>query len=489
MNQINPGASAPVSEFVEWDDEVMGLGRRWRAASAPRWIIQTRVEGRCRKRVIGDADAISVIDARLAARAMLARIAEAAPEEEADAPDPMATVADFAARWLEDRANAWKPSTARAHKRQMDGQIIPAFGARRVRDIRKIDVTRWRAALTCAPGSANRALAVLSGMMRHAELLGLIPSGSNPCMGLRRKEAKFSARYLSPVEYRRLDGALDQCGNRNPAATDLIRFIALTGCRKSEARLLQWDWVEGNAARLPDSKTGPASIWFGAPVRALLDRRGRNGAYVFSRDDDGAAPISVGALSYFWRRVRKAARLERVRIHDLQHSFASVAAKHKESLRTIGGLLGHSDLATTEGYAHLGEEDIREAADQVGEITAEKITQPRNPRAVSGAIGRKRKAAAQLSKEQLANSAATERALRREASPELRAFFASGKSFRRFCAAKGYDADVLGLELDAYREALTRLTGSGCRRRRQKASPKVSAAVAASASSSNEGRL
>ena len=46
-------AGADVSEFVEWDSEVTGLGRRFRAASAPRWIVQTRVDGKSRKHGAG----------------------------------------------------------------------------------------------------------------------------------------------------------------------------------------------------------------------------------------------------------------------------------------------------------------------------------------------------------------------------------------------------------------------------------------------------
>ena len=103
MFDLTPQA---VSEFVERDDEVIGLGKRLRSTSAPRWIVQTRVDGRSRKRVLGDADAISLIGARLAAIKLLEKIKANQPEEVADAPNPLATVEEFAVRFLADRGGS-----------------------------------------------------------------------------------------------------------------------------------------------------------------------------------------------------------------------------------------------------------------------------------------------------------------------------------------------------------------------------------------------
>ena len=52
------------------------------------------------------------------------------------------------------------------------------------------------------------------------------------------------------------------------------------------------------------------------------------------------------------RRVRKAAKLDEVRLHDLRHSFASIAASGGQSLVVIGKMLGHSQPAITARYAH-----------------------------------------------------------------------------------------------------------------------------------------
>jgi integrase len=67
-----------------------------------------------------------------------------------------------------------------------------------------------------------------------------------------------------------------------------------------------------------------------------------------------------------WRRIRKSAGLEDVRLHDLRHSFASVAASGGQSLIVIGKMLGHSQAQTTARYAHLADDPVKAATDAVG---------------------------------------------------------------------------------------------------------------------------
>ena len=107
-------------------------------------------------------------------------------------------------------------------------------------------------------------------MMRHAETLGLRPAGSNPCAGRRRHRSTFSARYLSARDLRRLVVALDQAAEAEPVQVACIRFLLLTGARRSEALALEWPMIEGDRAILPDSKTGPKCLWLATPVRRLL---------------------------------------------------------------------------------------------------------------------------------------------------------------------------------------------------------------------------
>lgn len=71
-----------------------------------------------------------------------------------------------------------------------------------------------------------------------------------------------------------------------------------------------------------------------------------------------------------WRRLRKHAQLDEVRIHDLRHSFASVGAGSGFGLPIVGKLLGHTQAQTTQRYAHLDNDPLRKATEQIGNLLA-----------------------------------------------------------------------------------------------------------------------
>ena len=66
-----------------------------------------------------------------------------------------------------------------------------------------------------------------------------------------------------------------------------------------------------------------------------------------------------------WRRIRKRAGLEDVRLHDLRHTYASVAIKAGIDPFTLKEILGHKNLTTTLRYAHLADEEVQRAAGSV----------------------------------------------------------------------------------------------------------------------------
>ncbi len=95
-----------------------------------------------------------------------------------------------------------------------------------------------------------------------------------------------------------------------------------------------------------------------------------------------------------WRRIRAAAKLDDVRLHDLRHSFASVAAMGGQSLILIGKLLGHSQPATTARYAHLADDPVKAASDAVGRHIASAMDSGRSGELVD--LARSRRATSKL---------------------------------------------------------------------------------------------
>ena len=220
------------------------------------------------------------------------------------------------------------------------------------------------------PGSSNWALAAMSSMMKHTEALGLRREDSNPFRGLRRRKTGFEAHYLTGDEFAALGRALDDAEADHPVAVAALRFLLYTGARKSEALRLKWEYVHGDRAVLPDSKSGPRTIWLASPARAVLAGQPRctDCPWVFASPCGG--PVTVDKA---WNAIRAAAGLPTLRIHDLRHSHAAVAVNGGEGLRVVAGLLGHADIKTTFGYAHLAEDSVFDAANRVSRGLADML--------------------------------------------------------------------------------------------------------------------
>ena len=176
-------------------------------------------------------------------------------------------------------------------------------------------------------------------------------------------------RFPSEKEIARLADALDAEAQQsnNPFPSAAIKLLLLTGCRRGEIVNLCWGHVdfERQCLRLPDSKTGSRVVYLNAPARALLGELPRIAHSL--QVIPGMRAVSAGAaIDKVWSRVREAAGLSDVRLHDLRHSFASVGAAGGLSLPVIGALLGHKHATTTARYAHLSADPLRAANDAVG---------------------------------------------------------------------------------------------------------------------------
>ena len=135
-----------------------------------------------------------------------------------------------------------------------------------------------------------------------------------------------------------------------PQAVAVIRLLMLTGCRLGEVVSLEWDWIRGKRIHLPDSKSGPRTVWLSSAARAVIDAIPR-----YSDDCPFLFPARpptrhFEGIEYQWHRIRNEAGLPGLRIHDLRHSWASTAAMNGVDMVTIAKLLGHALVETTERY-------------------------------------------------------------------------------------------------------------------------------------------
>ncbi|MXY39932.1 MAG: site-specific integrase [Rhodospirillaceae bacterium] len=194
--------------------------------------------------------------------------------------------------------------------------------------------------------------------------------GLQPVQGTARRKTGFEAHYLTDDEFAALGRALDGAEADWPVAVAALRFLLYTGARKSEVLRLKWEHVHGDRAVLPDSKTGPRTIWLASPARAVLaaQQRRTNCPWVFASPCGGPANVDKA-----WNAIRTPVGLPTLRIHDLRHSHAAVAVGGGEGLRVVAGLLGHADIKTTFGYAHLAEDSVFDAANRVSRGLADML--------------------------------------------------------------------------------------------------------------------
>ena len=346
--------------LVVHDHTLHGFSLRIGADDTRTFFVRVRQKLKVVSVPLGSAAELTAAEARARAVAEI----EAAQTERRTGP----LFRDFAEEFMRRQARRWKPTTRRSNAAVLRRHLLPAFGAMRVADIERTDVERWFDSMSGAPGTANRALPVLSVMMIQAELWEVRPQGSNPCRGMRRHRMQPRERFLSVGELKRLGFVLDRADDRQAVAA--IRLLLFTGARSSEITSLQWDWVRGTRAILPDSKAGPKAIQLPPPARAVLQSLQSTSRFVFP-NPEGTGPMTD--LGRRWQKLRAPAGLDDVRIHDCRHTFASHAVMSGLDLYTVGRLLGHADLASTERYAHLADDHVRDAAGRISGIVGDAL--------------------------------------------------------------------------------------------------------------------
>lgn len=291
-----------------------------------------------------------------------------------------------AVSWQQDRSGLTRHAKPLIGRRLAAG-LTKADLTRMVADIASgktatVEKTRKRgkAIVTGGNGTASRTYASVRAMFSWAVEEGIIPP-PNPCDGVKLKLAAppSAERFLSDTQAADLWAALaalEREGEVSPRQAAIFRLLLLTGARRTEIAGLCWSEVDLEKARLvlpPErtkagARTGERRIALNAQAVAILSdlarTKGRD-RYVFpARRGTSGHTTAEGKL---WReKVLPRAKLAGVRIHDLRHSFASFALADGASLALIGKALGHADARTTERYAKLTDDPVREMAQRIG---------------------------------------------------------------------------------------------------------------------------
>ncbi len=387
----------PPQQFL-WDTALRGFGVYALASGQKTYVVQFRRDGRSQRVKIGPHGPVTPEQARDEAKRLLGRIVDGAdPNAEKRERRAARTVNAVADEFLAHVDEMRKPRTAAEYRRLADLHIRPALGSATMREVKRADLAGLRAALRETPIMANRVLAVFGSMWSHAAKVGDVEADANPVRGIERYRERARERFLSVDELTRIGDALRlgeteglpyqvneakpaakhaaKSDNRrvvlDPFAVAALRLLMLTGARLREILDAQWSQVDFDRGILflADSKTGRKPVYLSAAALAILAALPRI---------EGNPHVIAGAkagqprhdLHKPWDAVRRAAALDGVRLHDLRHSFASFGAGASLGLPIIGKLLGHSQAATTQRYAHLADDPLRRAVETIGATVA-----------------------------------------------------------------------------------------------------------------------
>ena len=388
-----------------WDSEIPGFGLKVHPSGRKTYVYKYRVGGgrggRRREPTLGVHGVLTPDQARKLALNMAREVGLGNdPSGLKDRIRKAPTMAALFERYIEQHAKPFKKaSSLRNDKRLIAKVLLPAFGRIKVREIMREDISSLHASMGDRPYEANRTLALLSKLFSLAELWGLREDATNPCRHVKRFKEMRRERLLSEQELARLGSALQHAANGSltakdgttkaifPPALAAIRLLLFTGARSGEILGLKWEWINWDLRRaeLPDSKTGQKFVYLPPPAMEVLSRL-RNEQpdriHVIHGKQPGTQLVN---LKDSWGFIRRCADLEDVRVHDLRHCVASSGAMSGRSLPMIGALLGHKDIATTQRYAHLSDNPIRSASDQIGSRLSTLLGEiPSSPKARQG---------------------------------------------------------------------------------------------------------
>ncbi len=390
--------------YVEWDSEIAGFGLRVFPSGQKSWIYEYRPSdgGRrtAKKRLtLGSALEMTPDAARKAIKTIAAtvRLGEDPQADKAENRKAM-TVAELAREFLSSHVEAKrKARTAGFYRDIVERIIIPELGTTRAKDLTRASVARLHLKWKHTPSQANRMLATIGSIYSFAARRGFVEAGFSPSRYIEKYGERRRERFLTTEELERLGAAIREAETtgiawdidpskktkhvaKNRQATVIgehaaaaLRLLIFTGARLREILHLKWAEVdlERGLLLLSDSKTGQKAIVLNAPALDVLNRLTRIGAYVIAGDSagqEGEKPRSD--LKRPWAVVSRQAGLEGVRIHDLRHTYASFGAGGGLGLPIIGKLLGHSQSATTQRYAHLDNDPLKRAANAIGATIA-----------------------------------------------------------------------------------------------------------------------
>lgn len=364
-----------------WCSEVLGFGVRIQSSGRKtyvvRYVTKTKIQ---RKMTLGRCSDFPVEKARDMARKIFAKVAEGLdPTADARLPPPEEnlpqTMADLKEAFMTKHANPFKKaSSAGLDECTWRLHILPHLQDRPVRSITEEDVLDVVATLKDKPAVANQAIAVLQKAFTLAEKWKWRDKHTNPCADVKKFRLQERELILSPAEIGRLltaSEALVKDMVITKSMANLVQLLLLTGCRLREIMSSQRSWVDEERCLLllPDSKVGQRKIALSPAAMDVIAAMPKEQFWLVPGRVAGEHMVTPYRP---WAKIKKKALLPKaLRLHDLRHSFGSLAHMAGMTQKQIASALGHKQLSTTERYLHGRSGDSLDVAAAIGNLVSD----------------------------------------------------------------------------------------------------------------------
>jgi len=361
-------------ERFVWDAELPGFGLRVQPSGVRTFLVQYRANGRTRRFKLGRYGALAPEEARRRAKRVLADVSGGSdPSADRRAGRGAPTVRDLCSRYLRDVAELHsKPTYLAQQKRMVEKRLLPKLGAFKVASVTRADVAELHNAMRETPYEANRVLALIGVMFKHAELWRWRDEGTNPARLLKRYKERRRERLLSDAEVGRIYATLaeaERTVTEAPSVILAIRLLFATACRASEILGLRWEYFSEQTTEiiLPDTKTGGMRKPLTAEVRRLVDKSERivGNPFVCTGIVDRSGPLNMGTLEHAWRRILKRAEVPHCGLHAIRHRAATDIANSGVPIHVGMALTGHRAFETFRRYLHTERQQVSKAAEDI----------------------------------------------------------------------------------------------------------------------------